>query len=159
MTSDWLSQLAPDHAPPPASWWPPAPGWWIAAALALLCTFLCVRWLRDDRRAKRRYALRELQLIRTSDADGPAVARAVQQLMRRYAIAVFGETAVAKLAGEAWLAFVVAEGGSGLAGAAGPSLLIAAFGNHAGDDRQEWLRAAESFIRKARVRRGGRRGK
>ncbi|HWG28922.1 MAG TPA: DUF4381 domain-containing protein [Steroidobacteraceae bacterium] len=157
MSAGWLSQLAPDHAPPPASWWPPAPGWWIAAALALLCAILCVRWLRDRRRATRRYALRELKLIRSSDADGPAVARALQQLMRRYAIAVFGETAVAKLAGDAWLAFVVAEGGSALAGAAGTSLLVAAFGNHAGGDRQEWLTAAESFIRKAGVQRRRRR--
>jgi hypothetical protein len=79
--------------------------------------------------------------------------------MRRYAIAVFGEKAVAKLAGEAWLAFVVAEGGTALSGAAGPSLLVAAFGNHSGDDRQQWLTAAESFIRKAPVRRRGRRRK
>jgi hypothetical protein len=152
MTSSWLSQLAPDHAPPPASWWPPAAGWWIAAVLALLCAIVCVRWLRDRRRVIRRCALRELELIRTSDADGPAVARSVQQLMRRYAIAVFGESAVAKLVGEAWLAFVVAEGGSALSGAAGPSLLGAAFGNHSSDDRKEWLTAAESFVRKARVR-------
>jgi hypothetical protein len=159
MTPGWLSQLAPDHAPPPASWWPPATGWWIATALAVLCTILCVRWWRDRRRVTRRYALRELRLIRTSDADGPAVARAVQQLMRRYAIAVFGAAAVAKLAGHAWLAFVVAEGGAVLAGAAGPSLLVAAFGNHCSDDRKEWLTAAESFIRKARLKQRGRRRK
>jgi hypothetical protein len=159
MTSGWLSQLAPDHAPPAATWWPPAVGWWIAAVLALLCTILYVRWLRGRRRAMRQCALRELKLIRSSDADGPAVARAVQQLMRRYAIAVFGPTAVAKLAGDAWLAFVIAEGGAALSGAAGPSLLVAAFGNHSGDDRKEWLTGAESFIRKAGVRRRGRRAK
>lgn len=159
MTSSWLSQLAPDHAPPPASWWPLAAGWWIAAVLALCCAIVCVSYLRDRRRATRCGALRELQLIRNSDADGPAVARAVQQLMRRYALAVFGETAVARLSGEAWLAFVVAEGGTALASAAGPSLLVAAFGNRSGDDRKEWLTGAESFIRKARVRRRGRRRK
>lgn len=107
----------------------------------------------------RRRALRELAVIRASDADGPAIARSIQRLMRRYAIAVFGEARVAKLAGDAWLAFVVAEGGTALAGAAGPSLLVAAFGNHSADDRKEWLTGAESFIRKARVRRRGRRGK
>ncbi len=158
MSSSWLSQLAADHAPPPAGWWPPAPGWWIAAVLFLITVFLCTRWLRDHRRALRRAALRELQLIRSSEADGPAVARAIQRLLRRYAVAVFGSGTVAQLTGEAWLAFVAGEGGASLSGPAGPSLLVAAFGNHTHDDRDEWLRAAESFIRKARVsrRRSGR---
>lgn len=156
MSSSWLSQLAADHAPPPAGWWPPAPGWWIAAALVLLALFLCTRWLRDRRRLLRRSALRELQLIRSSEADDPAVARAIQRLLRRYALAVFGSARVAKLTGEPWLAFLAAEGGAALAGTAGSSLLVAAFGNHTHDDRNEWLRAAESFIRKARVSRRGR---
>lgn len=156
MSSSWLSQLAADHAPPPAGWWPPAPGWWIAAALVLVTVFLCTRWLRDQRRLLRRAALRELQLIRSSEADGPVVARAIQRLLRRYAVAVFGSGAVAQLTGEAWLAFVVTEGGAALSGNVGSSLLVAAFGNHTHDDRNEWLRAAESFIRKARVSRRGR---
>lgn len=152
MSASWLSQLAADHAPPPAGWWPPAPGWWIAAALGSLVVFFCARWLRDHRRILRRSALRELKLIRTSDADGAAVARAIQRLLRRYALAVFGPSRVAKLTGGAWLAFVAAEGGGALAGTSGSSLLVAAFGNHTNDDRGEWLKAAESFIRKARVR-------
>jgi hypothetical protein len=157
VSSSWLSQLAPDHAPPPVSWWPPAAGWWIAAVLVLLGIFWCVRWLRDRRRALRRAALRELKIIRASDADAPAVARAIQHLLRRYAVAVFGEERVAKLTGGAWLDFVVAQGGTALSGAAGPALLVAAFGNRASDERQEWLTAAESFIRRAGVSRSRRR--
>jgi len=156
MSTSWLSQLAADHAPPPAGWWPPAPGWWIAATLVLLTLFLCTRWLRDRRRILRRSALRELKLIRSSDGDGAAVARAIQHLLRRYALAVFGPGRVARLTGEAWLAFVAAEGGAPLSGTAGSSLLVAAFGNHANDDRNEWLQAAESFIRKAGVSRRNR---
>jgi hypothetical protein len=153
MSADWLSQLAPDHAPPPASWWPPAPGWWVLAALIVLLLVFTVRWLRSRARSMRRSALEELRLIRKSDADGPAVARAIENLLRRYAIAVFGSARVAKLSGESWLKFVAAEGGAALAGAAGSSLLVAAFGNHPADDREQWFAAAESFIKRAAAHR------
>lgn len=149
MSSNWLSQLAPDHAPPPPSWWPPAPGWWVVVALALLLLVVFVRWLRSHNRAMRRSALTELRRIRNSDGDGPAVARAIENLLRRYAVAVFGQARVAKLTGEAWLEFVVAEGGAALAGYPGRSLLVAAFGNHPKDDREQWLTAAETFIKRA----------
>ena len=33
VTPDWLAQLAPAHAPPPAGWWPLAPGWWVLLML------------------------------------------------------------------------------------------------------------------------------
>jgi hypothetical protein len=106
--------------------------------------------MRDPRRALRRTALRQLRLIGTSDADGAAVARAIQNLMRRYALAVFGHDKVAKLTGESWLSFVIAHGGDPLAGAAGRSMLATAFGNHVDDGRQQWLAGAEGFIRAAR---------
>jgi hypothetical protein len=149
MSPSWLSQLAPDHAPPPAGWWPPAPGWWAISALALVLLVLLFRGLRSRGRAVRRSALKELRLIRRSDGDGPAVARAIENLMRRYAVAVFGQARVAKLTGEAWLEFVVSQGGTALAGTPGRSLLVAAFGNHPSDDREQWLSAAETFIKRA----------
>ena len=79
-----------------------------------------------------------------------AVARAIENLLRRYALTVFGHERVAKLTGESWLQFVIAHGGDSLAGAPGRSLLRTAFGNHVDDDRGHWLAAAESFIRRAR---------
>ncbi|HEY6925184.1 MAG TPA: DUF4381 domain-containing protein, partial [Steroidobacteraceae bacterium] len=88
-------------------------------------------------------------VIRASDADGPAVARATQNLIRRYAVEVFGRERVARLTGEAWLNFVMDAGGEALAGAPGRSMLAAAFGNQAGDDRERWFAAAEGFIRRA----------
>jgi len=149
MNPSWLNQLAPAHAPAAAGWWPPAPGWWVASLILVLSVVLLVWKLRDPRRARRQAALRQLQLIRASDADGAAVARATQNLIRRYALEVFGHTRVAKLTGEAWLTFVMNAGGDALAGAPGRSMLTAAFGNHSTDDRQQWLAGAEGFIKRA----------
>jgi hypothetical protein len=126
----------------------------VAAVLALLAITILVRWSRDPRRGARRVALRELQSIRTSDGDGAAVARAIQNLLRRYALTVFGRQAIAKLTGDAWLQFVVAEGGDALSGHVGRSMLSTAFGNHSTDDRDQWAAGAEGFIRRAaRIRR------
>lgn len=150
MSADWLQELAPGHAPAAASWWPPAPGWWVLALLALVTIGALWRWLRQPERGPRRAALRQLQVIRASDADGAAVARATQNLIRRYALAVFGRERVARLTGERWLQFVIDAGGDALAGAPGRSLLAAAFGNHAQDDRELWIAGAEGFIKRAR---------
>ncbi len=149
MNPDWLKQLAPEHAPSPPGWWPPAPGWWGVALLCLLLAAALVWWARNPWRALRQTALRQLRVISTSDADGAAVARAIQNLLRRYALTVFGHDRVAKLAGDSWLQFVIAHGGASLAGPAGRSLLTAAFGNHVDDDREQWLAAAQAFIRRA----------
>jgi Domain of unknown function (DUF4381) len=156
MNANWLSQLAPAHAPAAPGWWPPAPGWW---AVALLCVLLAATFLwqrRAHRRLPKRAALRQLQVIRASDADAAAVARAIQNLIRRYALAVFGPERVARLTGEAWLNFVINAGGEALAGASGRSLLAAAFGKHgADDDREHWITGAEGFIKRARASGGG----
>lgn len=153
MNSSWLTQLAPGHAPNPPGWWPPAPGWWGVAVLCVLLTAAVAWWVRNPRRALRRLALRQLRVIGASDADGAAVARAIENLLRRYALMVFGRDRVAKLTGESWLQFVAVHGGDTLTGAPGRSLLSTAFGNHAEDDREQWLAGAEAFIRRASLRR------
>jgi uncharacterized protein DUF4381 len=150
MNSDWLKQLAPGHAPSPPGWWPPAPGWWGVAVLCIVVAVALFWWARDPRRALRRTALRQLRLIQASDADGAAVARGIQNLLRRYALTVFGHEQVAKLTGESWLRFMIAHGGGPLTGASGRSLLTAAFGNYVGDDRDQWAAGAEGFIRRAK---------
>lgn len=151
MNPDWLTKLAPAHAPAAAGWWPPAPGWWVLGLVLVALVVLLVRTLRDPRRGLRKAALRQLQIIRASDADGAAVARATQNLIRRYALAVFGHGKVARLTGDAWLQFVVDGGGEALAGAPGRSMLAAAFGNvGASDDRAQWTAGAEGFIKRAR---------
>ena len=152
MNPDWLTQLAPAHAPAAPGWWPPAPGWWVLGLILVALVVLAVRTLRDPQRALRKSALRQLQIIKASDADGAAVARATQNLIRRYALAVFGQAAVARLTGDAWLQFVVDGGGAALAGAPGRSMLAAAFGNvGAADERAQWTAGAEGFIKRARA--------
>jgi Domain of unknown function (DUF4381) len=150
MNSDWLKQLAPAHAPSAPGWWPPAPGWWGVAVLCIVLAAGLTWWARDPRRALRRTALRQLHLIRASDADGAAVARGIQNLLRRYALTVFGPGQVAKLTGESWLRFVIAHGGATLTGASGRSLLTAAFGNNVADEREQWAAGAAGFIKRAR---------
>lgn len=150
MTADWTSQLAPAHAPPPPGWWPPAPGWWLLALLLLaLAVIAAWRW-RDPYRRSRRAALRELRTIRAEDSDIVSSARAIESLLRRFAVAVFGPSQVARLTGDSWLAFVAAQGGAVLAGDVGRSLLSTAFGGGGDGDRARWLAGADAFVRHAR---------
>lgn len=152
MNPAWLAQLAPDHAPPPASWFPPALGWWLAITCALLLAALIValvRWWREPRRRLRRFAMRELRLIRSSPLEGAEAARAIENLLRRYALALHGQRRVARLTGAKWLQYAGASGGEALAGDVGRSLLAAAFGRDPGNrtDRDRWLAAAAQLIR------------
>jgi Domain of unknown function (DUF4381) len=152
VSAGWLAQLAPAHAPPPPGWWPPAPGWWAAAGLTMVCGLAlaaAVRWWREPRHRYRRAALRELKRIRASEAQGAAAAWAIESLLRRYAVAVYGRERVAALTGRAWLEFARVAGAPKLSGEAGRSLLAAAFGAPTHADREGWLAAAAEFIRSA----------
>lgn len=156
MSPNWLAELAPAHAPPPPSPWPPAPGWWGLAGLVIVLAVGALWWWRNPRRRRMRAALRELQRIRASDPGVQGSARAIEQLLRRYAMAVFGGERVARLTGESWLTFLGAEGGTELAGESGRCLLSAAFGSSARDAREQWLAGADRFVRRAgRKARGG----
>lgn len=150
MTPNWLAQLAPAHAPAPPGWWPAAPGWWLLAALLGGAAAVGVWWWRDPYRRSRRAALRELRAIRAAEWDSVAGARAIESLLRRFALAVFGSARVARLTGDAWLAFVAAQGGTSLAGEAGRSMLATAFGGRGSDERECWISGADAFVRRAR---------
>jgi hypothetical protein len=121
------------------------------AALALLAPAAAAWWRRDPHRSSRRAALKELKRIREEESDPRSSARAIESVLRRYAMAVFGGERVARLTGKAWLEFVAAEGGT-LAGA-GRSMLAAAFGAGAADERERWLAGADAFVRHAPVKR------
>lgn len=151
---DWLAQLSPDHAPPPATWWPPAPGWWMVLVLLIVIVTAFVVWLRSPRRTLRRAALRELNGIANQRADTASTARAIQSVLRRYAVAVFGVERVGRLTGENWLAFVMTHSAGRLDAQSGRSLWVAAFGTPAQDDREQWLCAAKRFVQMARRRSG-----
>jgi hypothetical protein len=153
LSEDWLSQLAPDRAPAAAGWWPPAPGWWAVALLAILLGVALAaawKWWSAPHRRYRRAALAELRLIRARALAGTAAARAIENLLRRYAIVLYGRERVARLSGAAWLEFAGGAGGAGLAGDPGRSMLAAAFAGHSEADPAAWLAAARQFIRAAR---------
>lgn len=145
LADDWLAQLAADHAPPPVGWWPPAPGWWLLGLLLLAAVAGAVWWWRRPARRLRRAALAELARIERT-VDEPHLAGALEDLLRRYAIAAYGRAAVARLTGRAWIAFVVARGGDALDGAAGTQLLQAVYAGHGGVAREAWLRGARGFL-------------
>ena len=152
MNPSWLAQLAPEHAPPPPGWWPLAPAWWVLLALsfATAIVWMCWRkWWRDPHAQVRRAALRELREIRDSDDDGPVVARAIESLMRRYAMAVFDRQRVSRLAGNSWINFVANEAGASAPADAGNGLLEAAFGNNPHDQRDQWIATADAFVRRS----------
>src|ERR1700742_2770587 len=68
MNSDWLKQLAPEHAPSPPWWWPPAPGWWGVALLSILVAAGIAWWMRDPRRGLGGTGARQFGVIGESDA-------------------------------------------------------------------------------------------
>jgi hypothetical protein len=154
MNGDWLSQLAPDRAPPPPGWWPPAPGWWGLLLLIVTLAVVAVAWWRHPRRRLRRAALAELRRIRANEGDVIRAASAIQNLLRRYALARFGGERVARLQGDAWLRFLANGGAESLRGAPGQSLLRATFAGQLDldrvGDREIWFAAAERFVRSAR---------
>jgi hypothetical protein len=147
VTTDWLSQLAPPHAPPPPGWWPLAPGWWALLILFGVLSAALIYWqTRPDVRL-RRIALRELKNLQTTLDDDIALARELEHLLRRYAVARFGRDTVASLSGECWIAFVVEQGGAALLGESGANLLRIAYGGEAAADRTAWLTGAQAFIK------------
>lgn len=166
MNPAWLSQLAPDRAPPPLDWWHLAPGWWVLAAVALLAVAYGIGQWRRGRRPQavwQRAALRELAGLqaRSAASDDARIAHGVQQVLRRYALARYGRDAVAALSGDAWIAFVVAHGGRDWDGETGRQLLRCAYGGSsptssnaasgAADTayRARWIAGARGFVRAA----------
>lgn len=147
MNEDLLRQLAPAHAPPPPGWWPPAAGWWWLAAMLLLALLALAIWQRRPARRLQLAALRELERLERS-ADDAALARGVEHLLRRYAVARYGRDAVARLTGRDWIDFLAARGAAPLAGEPGLELLRAAYGGTvAAGSRALWLSAGRGFLR------------
>lgn len=144
---DWLDQLAGAHAPAPPGWWPLAPGWWLILALLVLITgFIWWRYRQPQNRL-RRTALRELAHLSSGAQDDAAFARALENLLRRYAVARFGREVVSGLSGERWIDFVVVHGGVDWRGTAGAALLQAAYGGAHQPERARWMSGARAFLK------------
>lgn len=146
MNQDWLTQLAPPHAPPPPGWWPPAPGWWGLALLSLAAAAALAYWWTRPHRRQRRAALRELTELERANLDDLRLARDLQNLLRRHAVARYGREQVARLAGADWIDFMVARGAREFSGPAGEALLRAAYADTAPGERYPWLAGARAFI-------------
>lgn len=145
---DWLAQLAPPHAPPPVGWWPPAPGWWVLVVLLLAALLGAWLWYRSQARRLRRAGLRELAKLEATTQGDAALARALEHLVRRYAMARYGREAVAGLSGTRWLDFVVAHGATPWQGATGAALLQAAYGGTPQQaERALWMAGARAFLK------------
>lgn len=153
MSTDWLTELAPEHAPTPGPWWPPAPGWWLLTVAAITGAVTLWYWWRNPRRRVRRTALVELRRLRATQGDPVLCARAIQNLLRRYALVVFGAEQVAALSGEPWLEFLATHGASAFAGPPGRSLLAASYRGRLSEGdyahRDTWFDAAAQFFRRA----------
>lgn len=147
MKPSWLAQLAPPHAPPPPGWWPPGPGWWALAILLLVVAAALLYWYRSPAVRLRRIALRELKLLEAAGIEDGELARRLEHLLRRFAVARFGHDAVASLSGERWIAFVIAHGARDWDGGSGAGLLRAAYGGNAEADRARWLGGARAFLK------------
>ncbi len=157
MKPDWLSQLAADRAPPPLGWWPPAPGWWGVAVALLLIALAGGLWYRRRRKGTprlRRAAEQAMQGLHDASMDDATLARQLQDLMRRFALARFGHAEVARLSGEAWLNFVIQHGGQDWAGETGRLLLRCAYGDQSvrvsSTERSRWLAGAHAFLKGAK---------
>ena len=145
---DWLAQLAPAHAPPPVGWWPLAPGWWALLVLLIAAIVGIWVWYQRHPRRLRRSGLRELATLEATTLGDAALARALEHLVRRYAVARYGREAVAGLSGSRWLDFAIAHGATPWQGAAGTALLQAAYGGtpHT-TERARWVAGARAFLK------------
>ena len=145
---DWLTQLAPAHAPPPASWCPLAPGWWVLLALTVIIIGAVIYWQLHPTVRLRRIALRQLKNLETTISDNVILARELELLLRRFAVARFGRDRVAKLSGDRWIDFIVTHGGAAWADDIGRDLLRAAYGGSIiNPNRAKWMTGARTFIK------------
>jgi len=144
---DWLSQLAPAHAPPPPGFWPLAPGWWaVMLLIAVIVAIAVYRYYRPVMRI-RRAGLLELKQLDATQLNDNELARSLESLMRRYAVTRFGREQVANLTGTEWIAFVVQHRGNAFDGAAGAEFLSAAWGKTVSGQRALWIKGVHDFIK------------
>ncbi len=111
--SDLAERIRGIRLPDGVSAWPPAPGWWLLAGAILFVVVAGVVLYR--RRALRRAALRELDILRReyqSVGNAAALAAGLSKLLRRVAMTRSRRTAVAGLRGEAWLGYLDRTGGT-----------------------------------------------
>jgi hypothetical protein len=98
-------------SPQPVAWLPPAPGWYaLGFSLFLLCSWFSVqKYVAWKRNKYRREAMIELAALKNQLTDSDKhqqLLPQLPQLVKRTAIAAYGRSAVASLAGDDWLGFL-----------------------------------------------------
>ena len=106
-----LINLKDIHLPPPVSFWPPAPGWWVLAVLLISSLFIGGVWFyrQHKKRKPKTEALRilkDLQILYQNSQDEVVSLRNLSNLLRRTALTVYDNDAVASLQGSSWLEFL-----------------------------------------------------
>lgn len=111
---DLLNALRDIREPVPPGFWPPAPAWWLLAALTLVMASVCagLAWRRRQRRKPIHHALEELEHwhLRSAAGTDAEAAGELAALLKRAALTRYPRSAVARLSGDAWLAFLDASG-------------------------------------------------
>jgi len=106
-----LAKLRDIHLPNPIGWWPMAAGWYFLILLVLAIFALSYYFIRRayrNGRAKRQ-ALRLLQSYEReykNNSNSQIISMKISELLRRVALVYFPREEVARLEGEAWLAFL-----------------------------------------------------
>ncbi len=113
---DLLNALRDIREPAPPGFWPPAPGWWLLAAMLLAGAIMLAwrAWRRAQRQQPIRRALAELERwrLQTAGRTNTQSASELATLLKRAALTRYPREAVARLSGDAWLAFLDHSGGT-----------------------------------------------
>ena len=105
-----MAQLKELHVPAPISWWPLAPGWWLLAGLLIAVVVAGITWwyLRRRRTAYRRAGLRLLKRLNASDYSTQQLARQLNEILKRTALAApcYRQLGLAAAHGNPWANFL-----------------------------------------------------
>jgi AcrR family transcriptional regulator len=112
MQPDLLQQLKDLHLPTVPGWWPPAPGWWLLLLLAIAAVVWGYVAFSRRRTRQRPYRVARAELERLGNGFDAGrltthdLAHSVSELLKRALIARDGRTPIARLEGDAWLAYL-----------------------------------------------------
>ena len=149
---DWLSQLAPLHAPPAPGWWPLAPGWWVLAGAAVVAAVAVVGINYVRRRTVRYRALNELNELRRDEKLGvvPA-AEHIAVLLKRIVLQRQATKSFGAEHGTRWVERLT-EGSRGMPAEVARFLALAPYADaeriEQSPDRAALFTAADRWIRR-----------
>lgn len=158
--ADPLAQLRDIHLPAAVSAWPPAPGWWALGLLLLVAVVALLLYLLQRYRSNRyrRLALKQLATLETQLPQPTNYLQALNQLLKRTALAAPKPAQVAGLTGQPWLHFLDQSGATDtFSRGPGRLLLEGPYTPQPQDVQEQQLQqlhdAARRWIRKHRVNR------